>query len=264
MVAHGDQIQASSGVNVAAARTETSETESEPEAAAPVIVQHHGRRSSLTKAIQAAEILNEIAHHTENGAVVGPPAPEMKRKSLPEWIEKKIDTYGERLDLDHLDWNPPYRRNNGWKGSDYIHGPDSPVKIIDYFVSYGDGYETLARGGEGTTLTGIVYFSSKAESHKGVCHGGAMAAVLDDVIGWAGFCATGECRPWSGYTVQINSSFRKPIPVDNYLLACGTISQITGRKVSVLATILDPANDDIVHAEGDGLVIMNRGVMPGT
>jgi hypothetical protein len=26
---------------------------------------------------------------------------------------------------------------------------------------------------------------------------------MDDAIGWMGFCVSGSCRPWSGYTVQV-------------------------------------------------------------
>jgi hypothetical protein len=91
-----------------------------------------------------------------------------------------------------------------------------------------------------------------------------MTAVMDDTVGWAAFLSTGSCKPWTGFTVQINTSLRKPIPVDSWLLVCGVISKIEGRKVSVTATITDPANDNAVHAEGDGLVILNPGVLPGT
>jgi hypothetical protein len=37
--------------------------------------------------------------------------------------------------------------------------------------------------GPGPSLVGFVYFSKQAESHKGLCHGGSMCALMDDAIG---------------------------------------------------------------------------------
>lgn len=182
-------------------------------------------------------------------------------ESLPGWVETNIEAYGDRLVVS--EWGASnYRDNNGWRGKDYIHDYRAPVRIVDYFARYGNGVAGLARGGEGTTLTGIVHFTSKAESHQGFCHGGSMTAVMDDVIGWTAFLATGTCQPWTGFTAQVNTSLRRPIPVDSWLVICGTISNIDGRKVTVMATLSDPANGDAVHAEGDGLVILNSGVLP--
>jgi len=239
-----------------------------------------GDRRGSIKAITAAEILKGMlgksCFEEEEGSPVVSDASEQadadfkmpdwifeKRGNIPSWVEKNLPSFGERLVIPEFD-SLEHRGTHGWKGRDFMHDEASPVRILDYHVNYGDGIGSLAKGGEGTTLTGVVHFSKKAESHQGFCHGGGMTAVMDDVIGWAGFLATGSCQPWTGFTAQINSSLRKPIPVDSWLLICGTIAKISGRKVSVLATLIDPANGDAVHAEGDGLVILNSGVLPDT
>jgi len=152
------------------------------------------------------------------------------------------------------------------QGRDLIHDPYAPVRIVQYFVKYGTGQGLdghYRKGGVGTTLTGVVHFTSRAESHAGYCHGGSMCSVLDDVIGWCAFLTTGECRPWSGFTVQVNTSLKKPIHVGSILLVQAIIARIERRKVFVEATIVDPASEeDGVHAKGDGLVVLNRGVLP--
>jgi hypothetical protein len=89
-----------------------------------------------------------------------------------------------------------------------------------------------------------------------------MTSVMDDVVGWVAFLASGTCKPWTGFTVQINTALRKPIPVDSWLLVSGTITKIEGRKVSVYGKIFDPANGDSLHAEVEGLVILNAGILP--
>ena len=183
--------------------------------------------------------------------------------TLPAWVENNRGYYGEEVVV--AEWElMDYRANNGWKGRDLVHDDDSPVRILQYFAKYGNGIGDLERGGEGTTLTGIVHFTPKAESHQGLCHGGSMTAVLDDVVGWVAFLATGTCQPWTGFTVQVNTALKKPVPVDSWLLVYGTITKVEGRKVSVFATIVDPENGDAVHAEVQGLVILNAGVLPGT
>lgn len=86
-------------------------------------------------------------------------------------------------------------------------------------------------------------------------------SVVDDIIGWCAMFVTGSCHPWSGYTVQVNTALRRPIQVGTFLLATATIVSIERRKVSIKAVLLDP-NTDNIHAEGEGLVVMNKGVLP--
>ena len=88
-------------------------------------------------------------------------------------------------------------------------------------------------------------------------------SVLDDIIGWCAMFVTGACHPWSGFTVQVNTSLRRPITVGTFLLAKATIVNVERRKVSIEVVLLDPSDDkEIVHAEGGGLVVMNKGVLP--
>ena len=88
-----------------------------------------------------------------------------------------------------------------------------------------------------------------------------MCSVFDDVIGWCGFMVSGKCRPWSGFTVQINTSLKKPISVKSTLLVQAVITSIERRKVSIEAELTNPV-DKSLHAKGEGLVVVNRGVLP--
>ena len=205
---------------------------------------------------------------------------------LPEWARAENSSWGETLQV--LEWQDDggeYRDKNGWKGRDLIHDKQSPVRVLEYYVKYGPGithseetnnptantlekrpsavYKSFLRGGIDTTLTGIVHFTKRAESHKGYCHGGSMCSIMDDVIGWVGFLVTGECRPWSGFTVQINSKLQRPVHVDSILLVQAKITNVERRKVSIEAVIKDPkdGDDNCIHATASGLVVVNRGVL---
>ena len=212
--------------------------------------------------------------------------------NLREWmsLQQAQGIWGDLLQVDEWkisegedndEWNC-YRQKHGWMGRDLMHDVHSPVRILNYYVRYGTSQPLtgLSRGGVGTQLTGIVHFTRRAESHQGYCHGGAMTSVMDDVLGWAAFLVTGRCIPWSGYTVQVNTSLKRPIPVDSCLVVQATIVKVVRRKVSVEATIYDPRaimavkkdaqqEDDedyiageAIYATAEGLVVMNRGVLP--
>eukprot|EP00536_Pseudo-nitzschia_multiseries_P016659 jgi/Psemu1/313416/fgenesh1_kg.1188_\ len=242
--------------------------------------------------------------HTANCNInVSPHAHARTHTPLPDWVRVGSNSadWGELLkvsewqeDDDDDDGGGDYRSNNGWKGRDLVHDRNSPVRVLDYYVRYGPGihirgddnsnnsnsvYKSFPKGGVDTTLTGIVHFTKRAESHKGYCHGGSMCSIMDDVIGWVGFLATGECLPWSGFTVQVNSKLQKPVRVDSILMVKATITNIERRKVSIEAVISDPSEsqsesqseskpsggnpkrDPSVHATASGLVVVNRGVL---
>lgn len=152
------------------------------------------------------------------------------------------------------------------QGRDLIHDFNAPVRIVQYFVNYGhgEGIQGFSKGGVGTTLCGLVHFTPRAESHAGFCHGGSMCSVFDDVVGWCAFLTTGECKPWSGFTVQINTSLKRPIATGSVLLVKAKITRIERRKVYVEAILVEPSLDgeDVIHAKGDGLVVLNKGVLP--
>ena len=231
-----------------------------------VLQQHHIRtRLSEMTATEYSESSNGEVTTLEPENQHPSSKEELSPPQLPEWAHKtSTNEWGERLEIPEWE-NGNYRVKNDWKGQDLVHGTESPVRIYDYFVKYGEGFGTTKtineKGGVGTALTGIAYFSEKAESHRGFCHGGSMCSLLDDVVGWCSFLVTGKCVPWSGYTVQINSSLKKPVPIRSFLKITATIVKIERRKVFVNASIVDPVEES-EHATCEGLVVLNRGVLP--
>lgn len=211
-------------------------------------------------------------------------------QSLWWWDNPTQLIQGERLFVPEWDGeameNEQYRKTNGWRGLDLVHHRYAPVRIVDYYVTYGPGTDIIVlpqndnvtttstattthmgqqeqqqRGGAGTQLTGLVEFTAAAESHPGYCHGGSMCSVLDDVVGWVAFCVTGQCREWTGYTVQVNTALCQPVPVCSKLLVHGRITKVLRRKVYVEAKLYDPECDNKVHATCEGLVVLHRGIL---
>jgi acyl-CoA hydrolase len=89
---------------------------------------------------------------------------------------------------------------------------------------------------------------------------------MDDVVGWTAFHVTGRCRPWSGYTVQVNVTLKRPVAVGSYLTVCGHIVKWEGRKVWVQSKLVstredeDESSEEIVHCTAEGLVILMKDV----
>jgi acyl-coenzyme A thioesterase PaaI-like protein len=134
-----------------------------------------------------------------------------------------------------------------------MHSPTSHVRIFDYILSSTNPRHPH-EDDHSIHITSAVYFTKEAESHQGLCHGGTMCAVMDDVIGWTGFCESGECHPWSGYTVQVDTSLKKPIAIGSFLKVEGWIERREGRrKVHIKARLTDEHGTE--HAVGSGLFL---------
>lgn len=151
------------------------------------------------------------------------------------------------------EWDDPaWRSGSGWKGRDLCHNPSGTgVRVLRYY------WRPQAR-----ELVGVVWFGPDCESHRGLCHGGAMTSLMDDVCGHTAF-VNGDA-PWSGATVQVNVSLKKPVRVGQILRVTGKVESVQGKKVRVTAVLDDPdgataaagaARDPEVYALLEGLSI---------
>ena len=143
-----------------------------------------------------------------------------------------------------------WRKSCGWRGRDLIHDPvGTGVCVHCYF--WNDATKTL---------TGVVSFGPDAESHRGLCHGGAMTSLMDDLCGHIAFMApTKASAPWCGATVQVDCKLCKPVHVGDVLKLVGTVHVVDApnkrglEKVHITATLL--GEDETVYCELKGLSI---------
>lgn len=181
---------------------------------------------------------------------------------LPDWFIalRSKPTFRETLDVrewkeDQKEWRNS--KEGGWLGNDYVHSPTAGVRVLEYQLH---GPVESSSSGSGTisdfALIGPAFFTENSESHKGLCHGGSMCSLMDDVVGWLGFCSSGELKAWEGFTVQIDTSLKKPVQVGSMLRVEASIIKREGaRKVYIAARLTDP-NSAAVHCECNGLFLM--------
>jgi acyl-coenzyme A thioesterase PaaI-like protein len=163
-----------------------------------------------------------------------------QKHDAPEWLHCLFEA--PYIRVLYQEWEEEgWRRDNGWKGNDLIHsGRSGAVFIPAYF------WNKAAQ-----ELTGIVTFGPNCESHRGLCHGGAMTSVMDDLLGHIAFI--GGSAPWLGATVQVNTKLSKPVHVGQTLSVVGKITALERKKVFVTAKLIDEKG--AVYAEMDGISI---------
>lgn len=97
-------------------------------------------------------------------------------------------------------------------------------------------------------LTAKVWFGPQTQGPPGYAHGGSMAAILDEAMGFAAWLA--------GHTVlaaRVTVDFRRPLPLGTVAAVEAHVEAVEGRKVRTRGRIL--AADGSPFAEGEGLFI---------
>ena len=83
------------------------------------------------------------------------------------------------------------------------------------------------------------------QGYPGRLHGGIVATLMDEAMGWAVYGAS----QW-GATARLAMRFRKPVPLDRPLRIEAWVTQNRSRLIELRAEVRDP--DGTLLAEGDG------------
>jgi acyl-coenzyme A thioesterase PaaI-like protein len=100
---------------------------------------------------------------------------------------------------------------------------------------------------EGDHVVAEGRFTAPYEGPPGYAHGGYVAAILDEVLGFAQ-SLTGN----PGMTARLQVRYRSPTPLDRALRCVGLVERVSGRKISTRATL--HAGDQLC-AEAEGLFV---------
>jgi acyl-coenzyme A thioesterase PaaI-like protein len=152
---------------------------------------------------------------------------------------------------------PPITVDPGWEplwpfpklseGRSFVSGRQAADRMRVAYFRKADDDRLLARA----------WFGPGTEGPPAHAHGGAIAAVLDEIMG--GVCWMNG-HPVLAARVTIN--FARPIPLGTDATVEAWIDLIEGRKISTRARLLDA--ESLVFAEADGLfVVMKAEVLEG-
>jgi hypothetical protein len=185
---------------------------------------------------QLADALRKIIARL---AVVRPPAEQLRRAAVvAEAFADQLDTLPERsrswevseaglLPRDFVRFSP-------------VSGPSNPIAppLMMHVVGEPNGEHHI----EGEITFGPAY-----EGPPGHCHGGWVAAMFDELLGFV------QMAP--GFTAYLKVDYRAPTPLNRELALRGWIERITGRKRLIRGTC---SLDGVLLAEAEGLFIAPR------
>jgi len=111
----------------------------------------------------------------------------------------------------------------------------------DWENGFGLKFDVAEDGGVSVTFA----FDETKEGPKGLVHGGALAAVMDEAITVAAFV-----NKRGGLTVNLNVDYQAPVPLNTTVTATGKIDRIDGRKTFLSAELRLADNTLAVSARG--------------
>lgn len=84
---------------------------------------------------------------------------------------------------------------------------------------------------------------------EGIAHGGIVATVLDEVMGWA----IASSDAW-GYTAKMSIEYKRPVPVGARIRGEGRVVERRRRLLTTSARLVDPTTGE-VYATAEGLYV---------
>ena len=102
---------------------------------------------------------------------------------------------------------------------------------------------------EGLGTAGRAWFRPAAQGPPRHAHGGAMAALLDEVMGFACWL-----RGHRVLAKSITIEFRRPLPLETIVTFDGSVDRVDGNRVMSRGQLLLPSG--VVCAEGTGVFVV--------
>ena len=118
-------------------------------------------------------------------------------------------------------------------------GADNPIGMKLVFEK--DGSAVVCRSKLGREHAGYREF----------VHGGLVATLLDEAMGWALVHGSGSY----GVTRSLRVDYRRPVTVDRPIVLRGKILEIDGKSVRLASSIEDELGRLLASAEGDWVMV---------
>ena len=196
----------------------------------------------MTDDIRAAsqQLAEQMRRIIARLAVVRPPAEELLRAA------EAAAAFADRLDA-------LPERSRTWEVSEAGLLPRdfvafSPVSGLSNPMSPPVRLQVEEGDGGGVLITGQVTFGPAYEGPPGHCHGGWVAAMFDEALGFA------QLAP--GFTAYLHVNYRRPTPLNTKLDLRAWVDSVDGRKRLVKG---ECRNGDELLSDAEGLFIAPRG-----
>ena len=133
----------------------------------------------------------------------------------------------------------PFDASSGTFNGCFGCGTDNPIGMKLRFERDGDAVICRSR------------LNREYAGYRDFVHGGVVATLLDEAMGWALVHASGNY----GVTRNLQVNYRRPIAVDRSIVLRGKILEIDGRSVRLASSIEDDRGRLLASAEGDWVMV---------
>jgi len=137
-------------------------------------------------------------------------------------------------------WQPVAFPRNFGQGRSFVSGDTTGDRLIVHYFS----------DGESDALRALVWFGLGAEGPPGNAHGGSMAAVLDEGMGFSAWHAG---HPVVAATITVN--FRRRLPLGVVHAVECSVSRVENKKVYTQGRIYNLDSGE-QYADAEGLFII--------
>lgn len=118
-------------------------------------------------------------------------------------------------------------------------GTDNPIGMKLSFERDGDAVVCRSR------------LNREYAGYREFLHGGVVATLLDEAMGWALVNASGSY----GVTRNLEVNYRRPIAIDCPIVLRGWVIEIDGRSVRLASSIEDERGRVLASAEGQWVLV---------
>ena len=110
------------------------------------------------------------------------------------------------------------------------------------------GLQLVLHVADGTCWTELTLLPD-FQGWEGIAHGGIVATILDEVMGWA----LAAADAW-GFTAKMSIDYKRPVPVGTRLRGEGRLVERRKRLLTMTARLLD-ADTGVILATADALYV---------
>jgi uncharacterized protein (TIGR00369 family) len=120
-----------------------------------------------------------------------------------------------------------------------------------------ESYHAYRHLNDRTRVTAVVQLGRGVDGHPGVVHGGVLALLMDDVLGF-GYEALGDVP--MAVTANLNINYLQAVPAGACVLIRASLQQREGRKLYWKMQVVSSDDESVIFCEATSLFIIPRDV----
>jgi len=107
---------------------------------------------------------------------------------------------------------------------------------------------------DGETVVSRTQLGPDYAGYPAFAHGGVVATMLDEAMGWAMLHLAGR----HGVTRSLNVTYRRPVPLGRELVVRARVTDLAEREAQIESTVEDSRGRMLAHGAGSWVVVRDE------